>query len=355
MSSASVYGNADLPWAETFDLNLTSGAQLITVKQMMPDIEGDASSLRYSLFYRNSRSDGTPERQTPPRPVRPDGYVDFRTTGRDIRLKIEVGDSDRAHLHRRPASGRRRGAGRSLMATQSPPASQPPPDLPHMPEVSTTLTTICAVLAVGEERPRRQDRTDDGAAGDFAAEPSTRPPRVTPKVYKLQVNEAGVASLAPVALANPATPDPPGASIPIFPEAPSDGTVYGRVNASWIAVVPLAGGTMTGLLLLSADPTDPLGAATKDYVDAGVATALPLAGGTLTGPLVATDVTADNLTAIEITALDTVLADTVELTGAGIQFDALPGSFLNDAAAASAGVPVGGVYRNGSILMVRVA
>ena len=85
-----VYGNADLPWAETFDLNLTSGSRLITIKQMMPDIDGDASGVRYSLFFRNSRSVGTPEMQTTPRPVRPDGYVDFRTTGRDIRMKIEV-------------------------------------------------------------------------------------------------------------------------------------------------------------------------------------------------------------------------------------------------------------------------
>jgi hypothetical protein len=85
------YGNADLPWAETFDLNLTSGAQLITVKQMLPDVEGNITNLLYSLFYRNSRSLGAPEKQTTPRPVRADGYVDFRTTGRDIRLKIEVG------------------------------------------------------------------------------------------------------------------------------------------------------------------------------------------------------------------------------------------------------------------------
>ena len=86
-----VYGNAALPWAETFDLNLaTSGAQLITVKQMMPDIEGDTTNLKYSLFYRNSRSTGAPELQTTPKPVRSDGYVDFRTTGRDIRLKLEV-------------------------------------------------------------------------------------------------------------------------------------------------------------------------------------------------------------------------------------------------------------------------
>ena len=84
------YRHAALPWAQTFDLNLTSGAQLITVKQMMPDIEGDVANLLYSLFYRNSRSTGAPELQTTPRPVRADGYVDFRTTGRDIRLKIEV-------------------------------------------------------------------------------------------------------------------------------------------------------------------------------------------------------------------------------------------------------------------------
>ena len=85
------YGHADLPWAQTFDLNLTSGAQLITVKQMMPDIEGvGITNVKYSLFYRNSRSAGAPEVQTTPIPVRSDGYVDFRTTGRDIRLKLEV-------------------------------------------------------------------------------------------------------------------------------------------------------------------------------------------------------------------------------------------------------------------------
>ena len=84
------YGNAQLPWAETFDLNLTSGAQLITVKQMIPDVDGDASGLLYSLFYRNSRSTGAPELRTTPRPVRSDGYVDFRQTGRDIRLRLEV-------------------------------------------------------------------------------------------------------------------------------------------------------------------------------------------------------------------------------------------------------------------------
>ena len=85
------YGNAALPWAETFDLNLTSGSKLMTVKQMIPNVEGSIENLLYSLFYRNSRSQGDPELQSPPQPVRSDGYVDFRTTGRDVRLKLEVG------------------------------------------------------------------------------------------------------------------------------------------------------------------------------------------------------------------------------------------------------------------------
>jgi hypothetical protein len=90
-----------LPWAETYDLNLVSGSRLVTVKQMIPDVEGDVANLRYSLFYKNSRSvmadpiSGLPipvqERQSTPRPVNTsNGYVDMRTTGRDIRLRIEL-------------------------------------------------------------------------------------------------------------------------------------------------------------------------------------------------------------------------------------------------------------------------
>jgi hypothetical protein len=93
-----------LPFAESFDLNLTSGSRLVTVKQMIPDVEAiDASdstaianiiaNLRYSLFYRNSRSLGLPELQTPWITPRPDGYVDFRTTGRDIRLRLDVANA----------------------------------------------------------------------------------------------------------------------------------------------------------------------------------------------------------------------------------------------------------------------
>jgi hypothetical protein len=85
-----VYNDADPPWVETFDLNVNSGAVLSTVKQMIPDVEGATRNLLYSLFYRNSRSAGLDEIRTPQRGVRTDGYVDFRATGRDIRLRIDL-------------------------------------------------------------------------------------------------------------------------------------------------------------------------------------------------------------------------------------------------------------------------
>jgi hypothetical protein len=46
-----------------------------------------------------------------------------------------------------------------------------------------------------------------------------------------------------------------------------------------------SGGTLTGPLYLSGDPTQPLQAADKHYVDTGVAADLPLTGGTVSGPL----------------------------------------------------------------------
>ena len=49
--------------------------------------------------------------------------------------------------------------------------------------------------------------------------------------------------------------------------------------------LPIAGGTLTGPLLLAADPSAALGAATKQYVDTKAGLYLPLAGGTLTGAL----------------------------------------------------------------------
>jgi hypothetical protein len=67
---------------------------------------------------------------------------------------------------------------------------------------------------------------------------------------------------------------PQGPQGPGITDAPNDGSLYGRLNAAWSKVsagfLALAGGTLTGPLVLAADPTLVLGAATKQYVDATV-------------------------------------------------------------------------------------
>jgi hypothetical protein len=62
--------------------------------------------------------------------------------------------------------------------------------------------------------------------------------------------------------------------------------------------LPLAGGTMTGPIVLAADPTTPSQAANKNYVDSHALsdpTKLPLAGGILTGPVTAPNVNGKNM------------------------------------------------------------
>jgi len=64
-----------------------------------------------------------------------------------------------------------------------------------------------------------------------------------------------------------------------IPEAPIDGTTYGRNNASWQRVatstdldgkVDVAGDVMTGFLTLAGDPTQAMHAATRQYVDSRI-------------------------------------------------------------------------------------
>jgi len=56
------------------------------------------------------------------------------------------------------------------------------------------------------------------------------------------------------------------------------------------SLLTASGGTLSGPLYLNADPTQPMQASTKHYVDTQVATAVPLAGGNMTGPLTTPEV-----------------------------------------------------------------
>ena len=74
-------------------------------------------------------------------------------------------------------------------------------------------------------------------------------------------------------------------------DAPYDGNVYGRNSGAWTQALAIVGGTLTGTLVLNADPTTNLQASTKQYVDNSISTAVAAApyvrtsGGVMTGLL----------------------------------------------------------------------
>lgn len=84
------YFDCDLPWADTFPINVAGGGRLTTLKQLMPDIDGDADNVRFQLFYKLTRNARDPELATSQFPIDGNGFVNFRTTGRDIRLRLSV-------------------------------------------------------------------------------------------------------------------------------------------------------------------------------------------------------------------------------------------------------------------------
>ena len=81
------------------------GRELITVKQMIPDVEATDISdptlmqlfaIIHTAIQPQSRGRRkSAEQQPKPISIRPDGYVDFRTTGRDIRLRIQIDPNHR--------------------------------------------------------------------------------------------------------------------------------------------------------------------------------------------------------------------------------------------------------------------
>jgi hypothetical protein len=59
-----------------------------------------------------------------------------------------------------------------------------------------------------------------------------------------------------------------------FTDAPNNTTAYGRLGGAWASVLPIAGGSLTGALTLAGDPSAAQQAATKNYVDTRVGSLL---------------------------------------------------------------------------------
>ena len=99
------------------------------------------------------------------------------------------------------------------------------------------------------------------------------------------------------------------------PTTPLQAATKGYVDAQVAGALPAAGGTLTGALTLAADPTVSMQAATKHYVDAQATISLPISGGTLTGPLALPSNPASALQAAPKQYVDSQIAYALPLAG----------------------------------------
>jgi hypothetical protein len=86
------------------------------------------------------------------------------------------------------------------MATQAPRTLQPPPDLPSMPDVSTTLTGYLRNFSLWCRHGFADKISGTTAQPGFMLQAYDAPAGTTPKVYIIRVNTAGAISATPIAL-----------------------------------------------------------------------------------------------------------------------------------------------------------
>lgn len=86
------------------------------------------------------------------------------------------------------------------MATQAPRTLQPPPDLPNMPDVSTTLTGYLRNFSLWCRHGFADKISGATAQPGLMLQAYDAPAGTTPKVYIVRVNTAGAISATPIAL-----------------------------------------------------------------------------------------------------------------------------------------------------------
>ena len=88
--SGLTYPGAEFPWIESFNLAPNGGENWLTINKILPDVEGDATALRWSVAKTNDRNGYAPETYSPKRSKNGNGWVDLRETARDMRLRIDM-------------------------------------------------------------------------------------------------------------------------------------------------------------------------------------------------------------------------------------------------------------------------
>lgn len=82
------------------------------------------------------------------------------------------------------------------------PTVQPPPDLPHMPDVSTTLTSHLRSFALWAKNSMETKLDTQTAQPGILLHANDAPPGTTPLVFSLEVRTDGTLVAVPVRLAS---------------------------------------------------------------------------------------------------------------------------------------------------------
>lgn len=83
------YAGAELPWAETFTMNVLNGYNSMTIRQMRPEVVGGANLIQFRFVKKGNPSNDN-ESMSPIKAIRSNGMVDVRETARDFRLRVEM-------------------------------------------------------------------------------------------------------------------------------------------------------------------------------------------------------------------------------------------------------------------------
>lgn len=83
-------GAVELPWAETFTVNLKGGGEFNTLRAIKPEITGDYANLRFSTAYRQRRTPDNNEKYSASRSIQAaSGEVWMDVSSLDFRLRVE--------------------------------------------------------------------------------------------------------------------------------------------------------------------------------------------------------------------------------------------------------------------------
>lgn len=83
-------GIDEMPWADTFGINLGNGAVNSTIRQMMPEVIAETPQAVEFTFYKSKNTASKVETVSVPKVVRDNGYVDVRETARNFRMRVQM-------------------------------------------------------------------------------------------------------------------------------------------------------------------------------------------------------------------------------------------------------------------------